>query len=124
MWRSIAKNFTQINYAQGLFIWLFNKAWFNKLPADLQKTFVEVIHDVSADIRKQTRVQEDEQIEKAKASGIKFYKLSDAEMKTLQKQGNVVHEKYAGEINKVNAGDKYRPKNFLKEVQELMEYKP
>jgi TRAP-type C4-dicarboxylate transport system substrate-binding protein len=24
-----AKFFTQVNYAQGLFIWIFNKAWFN-----------------------------------------------------------------------------------------------
>jgi TRAP-type C4-dicarboxylate transport system substrate-binding protein len=35
------KYFTRINYAQGLFIWLFNKAWFNSLPQDLQKTFVD-----------------------------------------------------------------------------------
>ena len=44
----MAKYFTQINYAQGLFIWIFNKAWFNSLPLDLQKTFKEVVHEVCA----------------------------------------------------------------------------
>ncbi len=39
----VAKYFTELNYAQGLFIWLFNKAWYNKLPADLQKILVETV---------------------------------------------------------------------------------
>ncbi|PJB34582.1 MAG: C4-dicarboxylate ABC transporter substrate-binding protein, partial [Deltaproteobacteria bacterium CG_4_9_14_3_um_filter_51_14] len=80
----VAKYFTQINYAQGLFIWLFNKAWFNTLPPDLQKTFVEVVHEVAANIRKETVVQEDEQIAKAKAAGIEFFKLSADEVSLLK----------------------------------------
>ena len=51
----VAKYFTQLNYAQGLFIWIFNKAWFNSLPADLQKTFKETVHDVCAKIRARNR---------------------------------------------------------------------
>ena len=47
----VAKYYTQLNYAQGLFIWIFNKAWFNNLPEDLQKIFMEIVHDVCADIR-------------------------------------------------------------------------
>ena len=30
----VAKDFTQINYAQGLFIHMVNKAWFESLPKD------------------------------------------------------------------------------------------
>jgi TRAP-type C4-dicarboxylate transport system substrate-binding protein len=120
----VAKYYTQLNYAQGLFIWIFNKAWFNSLPADLQKIFVEVVHDVSADIRKQTVKQEEDEIAKAKAAGIQFFKLSDDEMAILKKQGDVAHQKYASEINKLYKGDKYRSDNFLKEVQDLMGYKP
>jgi TRAP-type C4-dicarboxylate transport system substrate-binding protein len=113
-----------VNYAQGLFIWIFNKKWFNSLPADLQKTFKEVVHEVCADIRKQTVKQEADQIAAAKKNGIEFITLSDADLATLQKQGNAVHEKYAAEINKIYDGDTYKPKNYLKEVQDLMGYKP
>ncbi len=120
----VCKYYTQINYAQGLFIWIFNKAWFNSLPPNLQKTFVEVVHEVCADIRKQTKKQEEEEIAKAKAAGIKFFKLSDEEMAILKKKGDVAHRKYAPEINKLYPGDKYRPKNYLKEVQDYMGYKP
>ena len=120
----VAKYFTQLDYAQGLFIWLFNKAWFNKLPADLQVTFREVVRDVSADIRAQTRQQELDQIAQAKAAGIEFFKLSDAGMDVLKRKGDVAHQKYASEINKLHAGDTYRPANYLKEVQDYMGYQP
>ncbi|MBW1893947.1 MAG: TRAP transporter substrate-binding protein [Deltaproteobacteria bacterium] len=118
-----AKYFTQTNHAQGLFIWIFNKAWFNSLPADLQKTFKDVVHEVCADIRKQTVQQEADEIEKAKKSGVTFFKLSDEELQILKKQGNKVHKKYADEINKLYQGDTYKPASFLKEVQESMGYK-
>ena len=118
----VAKYFTQINYAQGLFIWLFNKAWFNTLPPDLQKTFVEVVHEVAANIRKETVVQEDEQIAKAKAAGIEFFKLSADEVSLLKKKGDAVHKAYAQEINKLYPGDKNRFDDYLKDVQKLLGY--
>ncbi len=82
------------------------------------------MHDVCADIREQTKKQEADQIAAAEKAGIKFFKLSDADMATLKKAGDVVQKKYAPEVNKLNAGDKYRPKDFLKEVQEYIGYKP
>jgi TRAP-type C4-dicarboxylate transport system substrate-binding protein len=120
----VAKYFTQLNYAQGLFIWIFNKAWFSSLPPDLQQIFKETVRDVCAQIREETKQQELDEIEKAKAAGIEFFKLSDEEMAILRQQGNATHEKYAEEINKLNDGDTYRPENYLKEVQEYMGYKP
>ncbi|MCG6894175.1 MAG: TRAP transporter substrate-binding protein [Desulfobacteraceae bacterium] len=120
----VAKYFTYVNYAQGLFIWIFNKAWFNSLPADLQKTFTEVVHDVCADIRAQTKQQEIDEINKAKAAGIEFITLPDEDMAFLKQKGNVAHVEYAPEINKLYDGDSYRPDNFLKEVQDYMGYKP
>lgn len=119
-----AKHFTYVNYAQGLFIWIFNKAWFNSLPADLQKTFKEVVHDVCAQIRKETVLQETEQIDLAKKSGVEFISLSKDEIDTLRKLGDSVHKKYADEINKLFPGDKYRPVNFLEEVYGFIGYKP
>ena len=119
----IVKYFTQLNYAQGLFIWVFNKAWLNKLPSDLRITFEETVHDVCAEIRKETVEQEKQQIAAAKNKGIEFYKLSDAEMATLKEQSDLTHTKYAKQINRLYSNDKIRPVDFLKEVQNFMEYK-
>ncbi|MBN2123198.1 MAG: TRAP transporter substrate-binding protein [Deltaproteobacteria bacterium] len=119
----VCKYFTQINYAQGLFICIFNKAWFKSLPADLQKIFAETIRDVSAKNRPRCREQEDNQIADAKSKGVEFFKLSDAEMGKLKKMSDKVHQKFAAEINKLYPGDSYRPENYLKEVQDFIGYK-
>jgi TRAP-type C4-dicarboxylate transport system substrate-binding protein len=118
-----AKYFTQLNYAQGLFIWIFNKTWFKTLPADLQKVFVQTIHDVSADIRKQAKGQEEEEIAKAKAAGVTFFTLPAADMDALRKMGDPVHFKYSKEINLLYPSDTYKPQDYLKEVQDFMGYK-
>jgi TRAP-type C4-dicarboxylate transport system substrate-binding protein len=120
----VAKYYTYVNYAQGLFIWIFNKAWFNKLPADLQQIFKEVVRDVCADIRAQTKQQEIDQIAKAKANGIQFITLSDSDLAGLRKSGDAAHKKYADEINKLYPGDKYNFEDYLKAVQDYMGYKP
>jgi len=121
----VAKYFTEINYAQGLFIWLFNKAWFNKLPADLQKILVETVRDMCAEARIAAKNQEAEQVVAAKENyGVEFFKLSDEDMAILTKEANSVHLEFAPEINKLYKGDTYRPENFLKEVQDYMGYKP
>lgn len=119
----VAKYYTQINYAQGLFIWVFNKAWLNSLPEDLRETFIQVVHEVCADIRIQTKQQEIDQIAAAKADGIEFFTLSDEEMAILKKQGDAVHKEYEEEINSNYDGDLYKPDNYLKEVQDYMGYK-
>ena len=120
----VAKYYTYLNYAQGLFIWIFNEAWFNHLPKDLQKIFTEVVHDVCAKIRQETRLQEAEQIAKAKANGIEFISLPQSDMATLKKLGDAAHKKYADEINKIYPGDSYMSRHYLKDVQDYMGYKP
>ncbi len=121
----VAKYFTRINYAQGLFIWLFNKAWFDKLPPDLQKTFKEVVHDVCAKIRQETIAQETWAIKEAKAkAGVTFIDLSAEDMATLRKEGNYVYKDFAPQINRLYSDDNYRPENFLQEVQVYLGYKP
>jgi TRAP-type C4-dicarboxylate transport system substrate-binding protein len=121
----VAKYFTEINYAQGLFIWLFNKAWYNKLPADLQKILVETVHDMCAEARIAAKKQEAAQIPAAKEKyGVQFFKLSAKEMAILTQEASSVHTKFAPEINKNYSADTYKPANFLKEVQDYMGYKP
>ena len=121
----VAKYYTELNYAQGLFIWLFNKAWYNKLPADLQKILVETVNDMCAEARAAAKEQEMQQVGAAKEKyGVEFFKLSDSEMQKLIKQADSVHQKFAPEINKNYSGDTYKSANFLKEVQDYMGYQP
>jgi TRAP-type C4-dicarboxylate transport system substrate-binding protein len=120
----VAKYFTNINYAQGLFIWIFNKTWFNTLPPELQNSFKDVVKDVCARIRTESKLQEIEEIEHSKKDGIQFFTMSGEDMATLKKKGNAVHLKYEEEINKLYPSDKDKPSNYLKEVQEYMDYKP
>jgi TRAP-type C4-dicarboxylate transport system substrate-binding protein len=120
----VAKNFTPLNYAQGLFIWIFNKAWFKSLPADMQKTFVKVINEQAALYRGQTKEQEiacrkwaEQGIANpgAKADASKkvaFWDLSKADLKTLAQQGNTVHKEFAAKIGK----------EYLAQVQEYLQY--
>ena len=121
----VAKYYTRLNYAMGLFISIFNKAWLNKLPPDLKKTFIEVVHDMNAEARKLDVEQEKgciaEAMEKYKVT---FFTLPPNEMQIMIKEANVVHEKFAPDINKLYKGDKYRPANYLQEVQAYMGYKP
>jgi TRAP-type C4-dicarboxylate transport system substrate-binding protein len=109
----VCKNFTTINYAQGLFIFLVNEKFYNSLPSDLQKVLVDVIHEECAKTRVLTRKQETDQIAKAKASGIKFYQLPEKDMETLRAKGDVVHKEWAKKIGA----------DYLKKVQDLMGYK-
>ena len=69
---TIAKNFTELDYAQGLFIHLMNKRWFDKLPKDLQQILLTVIAEESAKTRELTRKQYDVQVAKAKEAGVSF----------------------------------------------------
>jgi TRAP-type C4-dicarboxylate transport system substrate-binding protein len=96
----IAKNFTEVNYAQGLFIHLVNKRWFDKLPADLQKILMEVIEEESTKTRQETREQQDAQIAAAKANGVKFFPLSPEDKQTLIQKTGPVYEKWGERIGK------------------------
>lgn len=80
---NIAKNFTELDYAQGLFIHLMNKRWFDKLPSDLQQVLMTAIIEESAKTRELTRKQHEDQVAKAKEAGVAFHKLSDAEKQQL-----------------------------------------
>ena len=54
--------------------------------------------------------------------GIEFFQLSSKEMGILKGQATSVHQNFASEINKLQSGDKYRPKDYLMEVQKYMGY--
>ncbi|HEY5673433.1 MAG TPA: TRAP transporter substrate-binding protein [Malonomonas sp.] len=95
---TIAKYFTELNYAQGLFVHLVNKRWFDKLPADLQSIFLEVVAEESAKTRALTRAQHDAQIAKAKEAGVEFFQLSAADQATLVQQAAPVYASWGEKI--------------------------
>jgi TRAP-type C4-dicarboxylate transport system substrate-binding protein len=95
---TIAKSFTQLNYAQGLFVHLVNKRWLDTLPEDLRTIFLEVIAEESAATRELTRKQHDVQVAAAKEAGVEFIELSDTELKELKKLAEPVLEKWGQKI--------------------------
>ncbi len=95
---TIAKYFTELNYAQGLFIHLINRRWFNKLPKDLQQILLETIKEESAKTRELTRKQQADQIAKAKAAGIEFIQLPASEKAKLIELAAPVYEKWGKKI--------------------------
>ena len=95
---TIAKSFTQLNYAQGLFVHLVNKRWLSKLPEDLQKVFLEVVAEESAKTRELTRKQHDVQVAAAKEAGVEFIELPAEEIEELKKMAEPVLAKWGEKI--------------------------
>lgn len=95
---TIAKHFTELDYAQGLFVHLVNRRWLNKLPADLKATFQQCIEEESKKTRELTRAQHDAQVAKAKAAGVNFVKLSEADLAALKKLAEPVLKKWGQKI--------------------------
>ena len=95
---TIAKSFTELNYAQGLFVHLTNKRWLNKLPEDLRATFLAVIAEESAATRSATRVQHDAQVANAKQAGVEFIQLSAEEIAELKLQAEPVLKSWGEKI--------------------------
>jgi TRAP-type C4-dicarboxylate transport system substrate-binding protein len=85
---------------------LVNKNWFNKLQADLQIIFIEVIEEESAKTFVLTRELYTDQSPKAKAAGIEFITLSDTDKAGRIKDARPVQESWAAktgsdDMNKV-----------------------
>lgn len=95
---TIAKSFTELDYAQGLFVHLVNKRWLKKLPKDLQDIFLSVIKEESEKSRALTRQQHADQVAKAKEAGVTFYKLSDADMAMIKKESEPVLKAWSQKI--------------------------
>lgn len=94
----IASYFTEVNYAQGLFIHLANETWLKKLPEQLRATLLKVIAEESADTRQRTRVQQDQQIAAAKAAGVTFYQLTDEQKQKLVEMAAPVYKRWEEKI--------------------------
>ena len=108
---NVAKNYTQLDYAQGLYLHLTNTRWLNKLPQDLRKILLDTIAEESAVARSLTRKQQAEQIKAAQANGVTFYNLSLEDKFQLIELGKPMYDKWG---KKVGA-------SYLKQVRTELE---
>jgi len=97
---TIAKYFTQLDYAQGLYVHLVNSRWLAKLPEDLRDILLSAIAEESALARDRTRLQQQAEIEVAKRAGVTFYSLSDADRNALQNQASQVYTRWSEMIGR------------------------
>ncbi len=97
---TVAKYYTELDYAQGLYIHIVNSKWLKKLPADLQEIFRRVVKEESKVARDLTLKQQDKEVAAAKDSGVTFYKMADEEKEQMKKMLDNVYEKWAEKIGK------------------------
>lgn len=76
---TVAKYYTQLDYAQGLYVHIINQKWLKQLPEDMQQLLLRIVKEESAIARKRTKEQQQEQIVAAKESGVTFFQLEPAD---------------------------------------------
>jgi TRAP-type C4-dicarboxylate transport system substrate-binding protein len=92
------KNFTRVNYAQGLYIHLINLKWLNSLPEELRTILLDVVKEESAKARTAFLKQENAEIEKAKANGVQFLELDATERQKLVEMAQPIYNKWGARI--------------------------
>jgi len=107
---TVARNYTLLNYAQGLYIHIVNRRWLKSLPEDLQEILLRVVSEESAKGRSLTEIQQNEQIEAAKAAGVTFLELAPGEKEKMINALDSVYAKW---------GQKIGP-DYLKLVRETL----
>ncbi len=95
---TIAKYFTELDYAQGLYVHIINKKWLSQLPDDLQQLLLKIVQEESADTRKRTKVQQLEQIAAAKADGVTFLQLKPADKAQMIAESQTVYNEWGPKI--------------------------
>ncbi len=97
---TIAKNYTEINYAQGLYVHIINTKWLKKLPADLKQTLLKVIKEESRGARKLTEEQQIKEIAAAKASGVTFLQLDNEDKQKLIDDTKQIYATWGDKVGK------------------------
>ena len=95
---TVAKYYTQLDYAQGLYIHIINQKWLAELPDDMQQLLLKVVKEESAGARKRTRQQQHEQIAAAKANGVTFFQLEAADEEKMVAETAKVYDKWGPKI--------------------------
>ncbi|MDO3378418.1 TRAP transporter substrate-binding protein [Geoalkalibacter halelectricus] len=94
----VARYFTPLDYAQGLYIHMINTRWLERLPADLRAILLETIQEESAAARERGRVQYEAEIARVKAAGVTFLELPEEDRARLRTLAEPVYERWAERI--------------------------
>lgn len=97
---TVARYFTELDYAQGLYVHMTNARWLNSLPEDIKTTLLKVIAEESAAARKLTRQQQEREIAAAKADGVTFLALNEADTAKMKQGAEKVYELWQDKIGK------------------------
>jgi TRAP-type C4-dicarboxylate transport system substrate-binding protein len=97
---TVAKYYTELDYAQGLYIHIMNRKWLQKLPEDVRQTLLRIIREESSTTRQLTREQQNEQIAAAKAAGVTFFSLSKEDKDKMVEMSRQVYDNWADKIGK------------------------
>ena len=95
---NVAKYYTELDYAQGLYVHIINTRWLKKLPEGIRATLLKVISEESAAARNLTRQQQTEQIAAARHNGIEFISLQEADVLQLKKKAEQVYQNWGSKI--------------------------
>lgn len=109
---TVARFYTELDYAQGLYVHIINRKWLQSLPDDLRELLVQVIREESAVARARTRQQQLEQIAAAKADGVTFLQLKAEDKQAMRAASQAVYQKWGSKI-----GQEYlaRVRNILQQ---------
>lgn len=97
---TVARYYTSLDYAQGLYVHLVNNKWLKSLPEEIRTTFLKVIQEESAEARKLTAKQQAEQIAAAKADGVTFLSLNEEDQMKMKKDSEKVYATWGEKIGK------------------------
>ncbi len=95
---TIAKYFTELDYAQGLYVHIINQKWLKQLPVELQQLLLKVVKEESAVARKLTKEQQMEQIAAAKAAGVTFLQMLPADKEKMVAESGKVYQEWGPKI--------------------------
>ncbi len=95
---TIAKYFTELDYAQGLYVHIINQKWLKQLPVELQQLLLKVVKEESAVARKLTKQQQMEQIAAAKTTGVAFLQMLPADKEKMVAESEKVYQEWGPKI--------------------------
>lgn len=97
---TVARYFTELDYAQGLYVHMINSKWLKTLPDDIRSTLLKVIIEESEAARKLTKAQQETEIAAAKADGVTFLALEDADKLKMKQDSEQVYALWEQKIGK------------------------
>ncbi len=97
---TVARYYTTLDYAQGLYVHLTNSKWLKSLPEDIRETLLNVIAEESASARRLTRVQQEKEIAAAQSDGVTFLTLNAADQDKMKTDAEKVYAIWEKKIGK------------------------